>query len=467
MNASASASDSAKKKQLLIIDDETNMRHMLSAMLSGYGYVVETAGDGVEGLEKIQTQTFDFVLCDIKMPKMGGMDFLRTAGSRLKDTTVIMMSAYGTIDTALEAMKLGAYDYISKPFKSDEVRMALKKAEERETLRRENLNLKEQIRNMGARGRFGDLIASSKPMQETIELARKAARYDTTVLITGESGTGKELVAMGIHSGSPRAAMPMVTVNCGGIPENLLESEFFGHKKGAFTGAERDHKGLFEAAHRGTLFLDEIGELPPNLQVKLLRVLQDSEIRAVGDAKTRRVDVRVIAATAKDLENGVLEGEFREDLFYRLNVFPIRLPPLRERPEDIPALAEHFLSRYNQQLDTAIRAIAPAAMSILWQYGWPGNVRELENVIERALVIAEGETLLPSHLPAQLIRPPDHSPGPAEHDGYSIKKARIQWEKALIAKALKKTGGNRTHAAKLLEISHPSLLSKIKQYGLR
>ncbi len=292
----------SSSKKLLIIDDEDNMRHMLSTMLRKTDYLIDTAADGTEGLAKISEQFYNVILCDMKMPKTSGLDFLKTAGDKLAGTTVIIMSAYGTIDTAVEAMKLGAYDYISKPFKSDELFLTLKKAEERDNLKKENLNLKEQIDTINENYNFANMIGKSKEMLSVFQLAAKVAQYSTTVLITGESGTGKELVAKGIHFKSPRSKMPFVPINCGGIPENLLESELFGFKKGAFTGADRNKKGLFEEADEGTIFLDEIGELTPALQVKLLRVLQENEIRPIGSAKTKQIDVRVIAATAKDLE---------------------------------------------------------------------------------------------------------------------------------------------------------------------
>ena len=377
-----------------------------------------------------------------------------------------MMSAYGNIETAISAMKNGAYDYISKPFKSDEVYLTLKKAEERERLMRENRFLKERIQKIEQTYRFGSMIARSGVMQEVLKMAEKVACYDTTVLIAGESGTGKELVARGIHLASNRAERNMITVNCGGIPENLLESEFFGHRKGAFTGADRDKNGLFKEADKGTIFLDEIGELPLSLQVKLLRVLQESEIRPVGATKTLNVDVRVITATAKNLEEEVRAGRFREDLFYRLNVMAINLPPLREREEDIPPLIQHFIQRFNRTLEKNLVAVAPAAMSLLLKYRWPGNVRELENIIERAAVLCEADTIEPGHLP-----PDFGSTGGAALDlvlerETSLKRAQKALEKQMITRALTETGGNRTRAAKMLEISHPSLLSKIKTYEI-
>jgi two-component system response regulator AtoC len=461
-------SDAKAAKKILVIDDEVNMCHMLAAVLAKAGYAVETAMDGRAGLEKISRQPYDVVLCDIKMPVMSGLEFLRAAADRIGQSTVIMMSAYGSIDTAVEAMKLGAYDYISKPFKPDEVLLTLKKAEERESLKRENRSLRERIRAIEKDFEFGTMVAKSAAMAAVFELARKAARYATTVLILGESGTGKELIARGIHTEGERAKKPLVPVNCGGIPENLLESELFGHRKGAFTGADQNRKGLFQEADGGTIFLDEIGELPLALQVKLLRVLQENEVRPVGESRAVHVDVRVIAATSKNLEEAVRSGTFREDLFYRLNVLPIRLPPLRERPEDIPHLCGFFLARYNAKMRKAVREIAPAAMSALMEYGWPGNVRELENVIERAVLLAEEPVVTPDQLPAGLRAPadPPERAAAGAGEGFSLKEAQRSMEKRMITQALRQTGGNRSQAARLLEISHPSLLSKIKSYGI-
>jgi two-component system response regulator AtoC len=296
-------------------------------------------------------------------------------------------------------------------------------------------------------------------------MADKAAQYKTTVLILGDSGTGKELIARGIHYSSDRAQKPLVPVNCGGIPENLLESELFGHKKGAFTGADRNKKGLFQEADGGTIFLDEIGELPLSLQVKLLRVLQENEVRPVGDSKSMKIDVRVVAATAKNLEDEVANGTFRQDLYYRLNVMTIKLPPLRDRPEDIPLLCNRFIGQFNQLLDKKISGLAPEAMSRLLEYSWPGNVRELENSIERAMVIADDSLLLPEHFPAKIIDK-DRSAPPEYFNGFSLKEAQKAMEERMITRALEETGGNRTRASKLLEISHPSLLTKIKAYNI-
>lgn len=453
-------------KRLLIIDDEENMRHMLTVLLRRIGYVADTAVDGREGLEMLDRQDYDFILCDVKMPRMDGMAFLRAAEDRLEGTTVIMMSAYGNIDTAIEAMKLGAYDYIAKPFKTDEVHLTLRKAEERERLKQENSRLKEQIRKIESEHTFSNMVGRSKVMRDVFALAEKVARYNTTVLIRGESGTGKELVARAIHFNGIRHKKALIPVNCGGIPENLLESEFFGYRKGAFTGAEKDRKGLFEEASGGTLFLDEVSELPLTLQVKLLRVLQENEIRPVGDSRTRKIDVRVIAATSRDLAEEVAAGNFRQDLFYRLNVLTINLPPLRDRTEDIPLLCRHFIDRFNTTLGKEIQDISPDAMKRLLQHRWPGNVRELENVIERAMVLTDKTVLDEESLPPECLSAAG-TDAQDPFEGYSLKEAQRILERRLIAKALEKTGGNRTQAGRLLEISHPSLLSKIKTYKIK
>ncbi len=466
MDKNMSKHDVFSQKRLLIIDDEENMRHMLSSMLKKSGYRVSTASNGSEALDMVDQTLYDFILCDLKMPDMSGMEFFEAARDKLWASTVIMMSAYGSIDTAVEAMKKGAYDFISKPFKLDEVLLTLKKAEERESLKRENRWLKERIRKIQDDYHFGNMVAKSKGMEAVFKIAEKVAQYDTTVLICGASGTGKELIAQGIHSAGKRAKNPMVPVNCGGIPENLLESELFGYKRGAFTGADSDRKGLFEEADRGTIFLDEIGELPLSLQVKLLRVLQENEIRPVGDSKTKKIDVRIIAATSKNLEDEAKNGTFREDLFFRLNVMPIQLPPLKDRPEDIPLLSQHFINRFNISLEKNIKGITPAAMSILLKYHWPGNVRELGNVIERAAVLAEEAILAPENFPLDLGESQEREKVEDFFDGHSLKAAQKILEKRLIIKALEATNGNRTKAARILEISHPSLLSKIKAYDI-
>ncbi|MCP4111383.1 MAG: sigma-54-dependent Fis family transcriptional regulator [Desulfobacteraceae bacterium] len=468
MNSENNTDNNGVKNNLLIIDDEENMRHMLTSMLKKSGYLIETASDGHEALQVLEKKQYDFILCDLKMPRMSGMDFLKTAKDMLKETTVIMMSAYGTIDTAIEAMKMGAYDFISKPFKTDEVYLALKKAEERERLKKENLLLRQKIRRFEENYNLGNMVGKSEVMQSVFKLSANVAQYSTTVLIIGESGTGKELIARGIHFNSKRSEMSFVPVNCGGIPETLIESEFFGYKKGAFSGADKNKKGLFEEADSGTIFLDEVGELPLFLQVKLLRVLQENEIRPIGDSKTRKIDVRVVAATSKNLDEEVKAGNFRQDLFYRLNVLQIKLPPLRERAEDISLLSQHFINMFKKSLDKDIKGISPEAMSVLLEYKWPGNVRELKNAIERSVVLSEGDILTVENFPAQLhagveIETEDTN---IPFEGYSLKDAQKVWEKKLIIKALNATGGNRSKATQLLGISHPSLLSKIKAYSI-
>jgi two-component system response regulator AtoC len=451
-------------KRILIIDDEESFRHMLSVILKKEGFDVDTASDGEEGLQKLIGNTYDQVLCDIRMPRMDGLDFLKEVQKANMDTTIIMMSAYGTVDAAIDAMKLGAYDYISKPFKPDEIVLTLKKADERERLRKENERLRKAVKREYS---FENVVSENEKMLKIFEVVKKVAPYKSTILIMGESGTGKELVARALHYHSDRSQNPFVAVNCGAIPENLLESELFGHAKGAFTDAIRTKKGLFEEADGGTLFLDEIGELPLQLQVKLLRVLQEGEIRRVGEGKPIQIDVRIVAATARDLIREVGEGRFREDLFYRLNVFPVHIPPLRERKEDIPLLVAHFIKKYNQAIGKKITRIHPEALEVLLDYRWYGNVRELENIVERAIVLADGSEIEKENLPIEVQGFQEKVPLlPATEEECSIKKASKALEINLIQKALKKTKGNHTHAARLLEISHRALLYKIKEYGI-
>ncbi len=453
-------------QRVLIVDDEDNMRHMLKVLLNKAGYDVESAPDGIQALRRMEQSDFHFVLCDIKMPRMDGMTFLNSAKEKYPEKTYIMMSAYGNIETALEAMKQGAYDYISKPFKNDEVLLTLRKAEERERLKEENLRLRTKISEIEKRYSFGNIIARSEAMAAVFDLVGKVADHKTTVLITGESGTGKELIARALHSDGSRSSKPLVTINCGSIPENLLESELFGYKKGAFTHAVKDKPGHFEEADGGVLFLDEIGELPLSLQVKLLRVLQEEEITPLGGLHSKKIDIRVIAATAKDLNKEVENGRFREDLFYRINVITIHMPPLRERRGDIPLLVGYFIDQFNEKLKKNIEAPSSKAMSMLMDYSWPGNVRELENVVERAIVLATGRWITPVELPFELTQAKNTHPDFGTHETLSIKKASKTMERNLMEKALKLTGGNRTQASKILEISRPMLISKIKQYGL-
>ncbi len=451
------------KKRVLIVDDESGMRHMLSVLLEREGYQIDTAQDGKEGLDKIKANAYDLVLCDIRMPEMDGITFLESTKNINRQLPVIMMSAFGNVDTAIEAMKKGAYDYVSKPFKADEILLRLQRLTEQETLMFENQSLKRVLHQETS---FSNIIARSPKMLEIFDTIRKIADYKTTVLITGESGSGKELIARAIHFNSPRATKPFIAINCSAIPENLLESELFGYMKGSFTGANKDKKGLFEEASGGTLFLDEVGDLPPALQVKLLRAIQEEEIRRVGASNVIKIDVRIITATLKNLSDEIKKGMFREDLYYRLNVLPIHLPPLRERKEDIPLLVDTFVKRFNKEMGKNVDKTTPEAMQHLTDYHWPGNVRELENTIERAMVLENAKELQASHLP-DVVRNVEINPAiRAAANELSIKKMMVIMEQELIKKALDKTNGNRTWAAKLLEISHRALLYKIKRYGL-
>ncbi len=450
--------------RVLVVDDEENIRLVLRTMLKKQGYVVDTAASAEEALAKLDAFDPSFVISDVRMSGMTGLELCETLKARSSDAVVIVMSAFGSVELAIEAMKAGAYDYISKPFKKDEVLLALRKAEERECLRRENQRLRESLRE---RSTFARMIGQGEAMQRVFRTVEKVAGFTTTVLVTGESGTGKELVARALHDLSPRSKENLVAVNCGAIPEQLLESELFGHVRGAFTDARHDKKGLFAEADGGTLFLDEIGELPLALQVKLLRVLQESTFRPLGATKDVQADVRVVAATVRDLEQEVAEGRFREDLYYRLNVLQLTVPPLRERKEDLPLLIEHFIERNNGRLRTEIRGVSPAAQKLLDAYHWPGNVRELENIVERAVVLAEGERIEVEDLPARVSDPADPTKIVLASGDLSIKKMQRFMERTLIERALDKTGGNRTAASKLLEISHRALLYKIKDYGLK
>ena len=454
------------KRRVLVIDDEENMRHMLKFMLEKEDYFVACAEDGLTALERMDQDDFDYILCDIRMPRMDGMAFLKEAVRKYPEKTYIMMSAYGTVDMALKAIKKGAYDYISKPFKTDEVLLTLKKAEERERLKTENLNLKKKMEQIQDKYSFGSIIARSEAMAKVFDLVGKVAEHKTTVLITGESGTGKELIARAIHSNGQRADGALVSINCGGIPENLLESELFGYKKGAFTDATRNKPGRFDEAHKGTLFLDEIGELPFPLQVKLLRVLQEEEITPLGGSGARKIDVRVIAATSKDLAKEVEKGNFREELYYRINVWRIHLPPLRDRKGDLSLLTGYFVDQFNIKLGKAIEGLSSEAMGMIMDYHWPGNVRELENTIERAVLLATARWITPEDLPTSLLKHRNSIEAIDGSEVLSIKRATRRLQRDFMAKALKRTGGNKTQAAKLLEVSRPMLIAKIKEYGL-
>ncbi len=449
-------------RRVLVVDDEENLRVLLRTLLRRQGYEVETAGSGEEALVLVESFGPDFVLTDVRMPQMGGLDLLATLRAKNHPATVIVMSAYGNMDLAIEAIQKGAYDYVHKPFKPEEVILVLRKAEERENLRRENRVLREE---MSREFRFESILGKSPQMLEVFRTIAKVSEYKTTALVTGESGVGKELVARALHNRSHRTGS-FVAVNCGAIPENLLESELFGYRKGAFTHAVSDRRGLFEEAHLGSLFLDEIGELPLSLQVKLLRVLEDERIRRLGDTRDTQVDVRIIAATHRDLAAEVKAGRFREDLYYRLNVLCIAVPPLRERREDIPLLVEFFIARNNLRLGTQIEGVDGEARRLLYEYSWPGNVRELENTIERAMVLTDGHRILGTDLPDRLRVVEDPVQSQLNSGELSIKKTSRIIEGLLIRRALTRTRGNRTRAAELLEISHRALLYKLKDYGI-
>lgn len=448
---------------MLVIDDEAGLRHTLSLILREEGYTVVLAEDGESGLRAaLGDSPPHLILCDIRMPRLDGLGFLgryREAGGT---ALVIMMSAYGTLDTAVEALRNGAYDYVSKPFNADEVLLALRKAEEREQLRTEVERLRKQV---GGGPGFEGVIGSSAPLREVLDLARRVAAYPSTVLITGESGTGKEAIARAVHRSSPRAEGSFVAVNCGAIPENLLESELFGHEKGAFTGADRAREGLFVQADGGTLFLDEIGELPMLLQVKLLRAVQERTVRPVGGSAEQPVDVRLVAATARDLVEEVRAGRFRDDLFYRINVVRLHLPPLRARTEDIPLLAAHFASAHAERFGISEPTIERDVLPVLAKYPWPGNVRELENVMERALVLSGGR-IEAEHLPDHVRRGEQVFATPVADGDLSVKRRLPALERELIIGALERTGGNRTRAADILELSTRALTYKIQDYGL-
>ncbi|MCL5966601.1 MAG: sigma-54 dependent transcriptional regulator [Deltaproteobacteria bacterium] len=459
--------------RILVVDDEANLRDVLGKILSAEGYAVTGAADGAEGLRLLAAERFDIVLCDIRMPGMGGLEFLSEVRARDLAVPVIMMSAFGTIEMAVEAMKRGAYDYVSKPFMSDEILLLLRNVRERERLIEENEALRREI----ARERTaGGLLYASPAMEEVVRTVGKVRDYAATVLITGESGTGKELVARMLHEGGRRAGKPFVAVNCGAIPETLLESELFGCRKGAFTEARTDRAGLIESADGGSLLLDEIGELPQALQAKLLRFLEVGELRRLGETEVRRVTVRVIAATARNLEAEVAAGRFREDLFYRLNVVRIHVPPLRERREEIPILARHFLAGSCRRYGKPEIRIDPRALELLSGHDWRGNVRELRNLIERCVLLGRGSDLSAEELLAiwrHGATSGDEGAAPrlllqvlVPLDNPDLKAAVKEVEKQMIRMALERTGGSRPKAAELLGISHPALLYKAREYGL-
>jgi len=451
-----------KPHRILIVDDEESLREFLSIMLHREGYQVDTAVDGAQAAAHLRDHAYDLVISDIKMPRMSGLELLRHIKERAPETVVLMVTAFSTTEEAVEAMKQGAYDYITKPFKNEEIRLIVKNALERRELRQENLALKEEL---GKRYSFEGLVGKSKAMQDVITLIRKVAASPVKVLITGESGTGKELVARAIHYQSDRRDQPFVPINCGAIPENLLESELFGHEKGSFTGAIKQKEGLFETAAGGTLFLDEIGELPMLMQVKLLRVLQESEFRRVGGTKALRADVRVIAATNRSLEGAVAAGTFREDLYYRFNVIRIDLPALRQRREDIPLLIDWFWENFTGQKGVQV---AEDAMRRLIDYHWPGNIRELENVIERATVLGHERKITLDCLPPNLLTGVAGCVSPLTdipETGMDLDAYLSEIEKEILLKALARTNGVRKAAAELLGITFRSIRYRLAKFG--
>jgi nitrogen regulation protein NR(I) len=463
-----------ERKQVLIVDDEPNLRKILSAQLSRDGYDVLTAEDGEQGLQLLREHHIDLIVTDLKMPKVDGMTLLKKALEEEPELPIVLITAHGTIDTAVEALKSGAFDFVTKPFDKDEVRQIVSKA-----LRTRELRGADATPTPAARGaRFG-IIGGSPGITDLYAILERVADTPTTALITGESGTGKELVARALHEHSARKDKPFIKVNCAAIPKELIESELFGYERGAFTGAVTSKPGRFELANGGTLFLDEIGEIPIEMQVKLLRVLQESEFERVGGIKTIRVDVRLVAATNRDLKRLIAAGSFREDLFYRLNVVPIRLPALRERTSDIPLLVEHFLTKFNERLRKKVEGAEAEAMDLLVQYPWPGNIRELENVIERAVLFCDTQALRASDLPPEIRGIPAMASVPlpeadlqaalAGEGGLKehVKVAMSRLEKELVSRALQQTNGNVTHAARLLKISRKGLQLKMKELGLR
>ena len=432
---------------------------MLRAVLAEAGYTTLEADDGDAAVERVKGRGVDLVLLDLKMARMGGIEALEAIKELRFDLPVVLMTAYASVETAVEAMKKGAFDYVTKPVDVEDLRLTIQKALDFERLRAENALLRERI---GERFDLSRIIGQSRAMRELFETLALVAPSEATVLITGESGTGKELVANAVHQNSPRKNGPFVKVNCAALHESLLESELFGHERGAFTGATESRKGRFELAHRGTLFLDEIGDMSLPTQAKILRVLQEGEFERLGGSETLKADVRLVAATHRSLEKMVEEGTFRQDLFYRLSVVPVRLPPLRERRDDIPLLAEHFLKRYAEKNRKEVRGFHPRAMDLLIRHAWPGNIRELENTVERAVILCPGDRVTPQELPGT-VRGSDETPHapPAGFSGLTLKEA----ERELVLNALAQVEGNRTRAAELLGISRQTLLNKLREYG--
>jgi len=452
--------------RVLVVDDEPSMRDMLRIVLRRDGYDVVVARNGKEALEQLQRAPIDLLLSDIRMPDLSGVDVLRAAKELNRDMVAIMMTAFASTETAVEALRLGANDYFTKPFSMDELRLKVRHHLDTRRLRQENVLLK---RALGTSHEFCNIIGRSDAMLAVFRMVETIGRTNSTVLITGESGTGKELVARAIHFHSLRREHPFVALNCGAVPETLLESELFGHMRGAFTGADNNKKGLVEVAERGTIFLDEIGEMNATMQVKLLRVLQDRKFRRLGGTEEVQADIRVIAATNQDLQKLVAEGRFREDLFYRINVIPIPLPPLRERREDIPLLADHFVTKFSDAMGKPLRTITSEAMALIQDYAWPGNVRELENLMERAVALETHEALLPETIAVYVGARPSTpaSNGHLPDEGFDLEQHVKDIERDYIAQALKRAGGVQVKAAELLGMSFRSFRYYVKKYNLK
>jgi DNA-binding NtrC family response regulator len=451
---------------ILIVEDKESMALMLKETLEAEGYRAITAADGQEGVRKIKGEATDMVITDLKLPGKDGIGVLKASMEENPLRPVIVMTAFGSVETAVEAMKEGAFDFVQKPFNVDHLLMLIKRALENQRLVTENMLLKEEF---SSRLGLPDIIGKSDAIADVADKIKKAAPAKTTILLIGESGTGKELFARAIHHLSGRRDYPFVPINCAAIPRELIESELFGFEKGAFTGAESRRLGKFELAHKGTVFLDEIGELDMGLQAKLLRAVQEEEIERIGSEKSIKIDVRVVAASNKDLERAMEDGAFREDLFYRLNVFPIVIPPLRERKEDVPLLADYFIKKYSGELKSAVKGVSDDAMELMVDYGWKGNVRELENTIERAIILCDGKTITPEHISLSPGRTYSSSIGmPMEGTLEEVaKKALRAAESGRIRIALKDSDGNKTRAADMLRVSYKTLLTKIKEYDIR
>ena len=456
-------------EKILVVDDEQSLREVLSIMLKRAGYAVTSVSDGEEAIEQVQKEIFDLVITDLRMPKVDGMEVLRAVKSASPETVVLIITAFATADSAVEAMKQGAYDYLTKPFQVDEVQLIIRNALEKRRLTTENILLK---REMASQSSFAQLVGQSEAMQKVFDVVKKVADSKSNVLICGESGTGKELVARAIHYNGARSALPFVAVNCSAVPETLLESELFGHIKGSFTGAISNKAGLFEVANGGTIFLDEIGDTTPTIQVKLLRVIQEREFRRVGGTQDIKVDVRVVAATNKDLEKAVADGSFREDLYYRLDVIPIRLPPLRLRSGDIPLLVAHFLTRFSKESGKPVPTLSPEAMQVLLGHEWRGNVRELENLIERVVAFSTGGTVTEADMRGWLHRtvsPQQQGGIPTDlpDDGLDLEGMINGIEKDLLLKALERTQWVKKKAARLLRLNTRSFRYRLEKYAIK